>query len=557
MHSLSCSILLALGASRASPLSSRLTVGCESGLKLSGGATITAAPVLCIRSGTPKTISRVTLNAGLLPGSKVTSLSFAYEYLGGYGPTGAGTVFTVSLINNATDAEHLLYTSPPLVNYSYNKNRSGYSPPIKVELSSLAISIDATHNTVTQLQLKFQNNARNVQLKIPFSFVLGCDASGGGAGSSSSCLAMGAWSPPSLTSVFAPGDDVDGNKGPPCFRIPAVAVAPISGDLLAFAEGRYHGCNPDVYPTTTLVMRRSLDGGVGKEWGNITTAAAFHGIGLNYPSPLVDKKRKKIHLFFAASGVKGDCSWHSLSADDGKTWTTPQNASAMAGFSMVIAGGGGGVQLRESSKPGRLVFACHGNGTTAHPAPGGGVGRAACYSDDGGATWKRGENVPVVTTPSSALSPHGLGESAITIDASGGVDGIAMLCRVGTRDGLVTHALARSQDGGETWSTRATALPPMRGPTCQGSIGQGPNGTLLLSAPLSNDGSLNGRENLALFSVAPNDAPGFATQIGTLWGCKAAYSHFDPSGTLNLFENGESFRYGEISLAHLDGDYQE
>jgi hypothetical protein len=44
-----------------------------------------------------------------------------------------------------------------------------------------------------------------------------------------------------------------------------------------------------------------------------------------------------------------------------------------------------------------------------------------------------------------------------------------------------------------------------------------------------------------------------AELAGRLWGCKGAYSYFDPTGTMNLFEGGYSFRYETIMLAHLNG----
>jgi hypothetical protein len=87
-------------------------------------------------------------------------------------------------------------------------------------------------------------------------------------------------------------------------------------------------------------------------------------------------------------------------------------------------------------------------------------------------------------------------------------------------------------------------------------------GRILISAPDSNDGSLNGRENLGLWAVQLNtsgkapangNGPLPAELVGRLWGCKGGYSYFDPSGTMNLFEAGLSFRYESIMLAHLNG----
>ena len=77
-------------------------------------------------------------------------------------------------------------------------------------------------------------------------------------------------------------------------------------------------------------------------------------------------------------------------------------------------------------------------------------------------------------------------------------------------------------------------------------------------APLSHDGSLGGRENLALWQVDPAaDPEGIAapsvTLKGRLWGCKGEYTAFSQDGTMNLFEAGADFRYASIVLARKLG----
>jgi hypothetical protein len=51
---------------------------------------------------------------------------------------------------------------------------------------------------------------------------------------------------------------------------------------------------------------------------------------------------------------------------------------------------------------------------------------------------------------------------------------------------------------------------------------------------------------------ANGNGPLSAELVGRLWGCKGAYSYFDRTGTINLFEAGYSFRYETIMLAHLN-----
>jgi len=155
----------------------------------------------------------------------------------------------------------------------------------------------------------------------------------------------------------------------------------------------------------------------------------------------------------------------------------------------------------------------------------------------------------------------GCGETSIARDGRGPRT-LVLFCRLGS-SALVNHAIATSEDGGETWSV-AQPLPSIVGPTCQGSVGPAPslNGTVFVSAPSSRDGGLGGRENLGLWTVdltqarraaATPDAVYAAEHKGRLWGCKGAYTAFSQDGTMNLFEAGEDFRYASIVLARQLG----
>ena len=66
-------------------------------------------------------------------------------------------------------------------------------------------------------------------------------------------------------------------------------------------------------------MRRSIDGGVGKEWGPIQVlwgkSPSERLKGLNYPMPVVDMKRGKVSLFFFQFGcntTKARCAYTVL-----------------------------------------------------------------------------------------------------------------------------------------------------------------------------------------------------------------------------------------------------
>ena len=292
-------------------------------------------------------------------------------------------------------------------------------------------------------------------------------------------------------------------------------------------------------------MRKSTDGQVGKEWGPIQVvwgkSPAERQSGLNYPSPVVDLKTGKVHLFFVGGcaacprGKKCDpCPmWRVTSADSGKTWSSPpDNMTKVSGFQLSVAGGGGGVQLAS----GRLVFPCAARNSTGGAN---GSGRTACFSDDGD-TWKMGSPVPL------ADGTGGLGESSLVADGRS-PESLAMFIRSGSthRDALENHAVASSLNGGATWGN-ATMIPAIVGVTCQGSVGAAggakvANGKILMSAPQSRDMGgygQNGRENLAVFSLeltsGSNVVPAAAAkEVSRVYPCKAGYSSFSEDGKHN------------------------
>ena len=106
-----------------------------------------------------------------------------------------------------------------------------------------------------------------------------------------------------------------------CYRVPALARAP-NGSLLAFAEGRYRGCHPDVSPANEGVLRISLDR-AGTAWGAIRPIILVPGRSVNYPQPLVDGD--VVHLFHQRlmGSKEGEGVWRMLSRDSGLTWTHP------------------------------------------------------------------------------------------------------------------------------------------------------------------------------------------------------------------------------------------
>ena len=96
------------------------------------------------------------------------------------------------------------------------------------------------------------------------------------------------------------------------------------------------------------------------------------------------------------------------------------------------------------------------------------------------------------------------------------------------------------------------------GPTCQGAVGPslaggGGSGKVVLTAPLSHDGGLTGRENVAAWELDPRNQTSIEKTplVGRLWPCKGAYSAFTDDGEFNLFEAGETYRYETLTLVRM------
>ena len=259
---------LAGGALHTEPLGA----DCRNDWRYSGGAADDADPVHSIRSGNPGQHSVASVVRALRPGALVQSIAFSYQYNTGFGPKGRGTEFTVYV------ADVPVYTSPELTDFEYRDNRSLYSPPVPVDSSGLSIRIPS-NGTAGRIEIRFNNNERNVQLKLPMIFQIGCSAG--------PCLGTSAWSPPKPPSVvYRLGDKDENGTTVGCFRVPAIIKT--NDRLLAFAEARYHGCRPDVHPTTSISVRSSLDGLAGERWGAVQIVArSVSNTGLNYPTPLV------------------------------------------------------------------------------------------------------------------------------------------------------------------------------------------------------------------------------------------------------------------------------
>ena len=340
--------------------------------------------------------------------------------------------------------------------------------------------------------------------------------------------------------VFAADQD-----GYPCCRIPSLVIGE-DGTMLAFCEGRQSRSD---HAKNDIIVKRSQDGG--RSWSPATAVASEGADSLNDPSVVVDRTNGNIIVHYArfAQGfhsdraVPGYASPHAsrnlvtVSADNGVSWSAPLDITEKIkrpDVRCAVVTCGVGIQLRRGPRAGRLIHAVY--------QFGGAVGREAyvCFSDDGGASWDRGE-----------LAPTPDGDPAAEPQVVELTDGRVML---NTRTQSKVRKVALSDDAGATFSTLADD-PVLIEPACQGSILRysdpldGEPSRILFSNPASQIERANGTVRLSLDEGATWPA------AGTLYAGSFAYSCLTvlPGGDIGcLFEADD---YQRIAFARFSLDW--
>jgi sialidase-1 len=205
---------------------------------------------------------------------------------------------------------------------------------------------------------------------------------------------------PMLTKLDLFENEMGGNKG---YRIPGIVVT-TKGTILAYCEARRDALGD--WGEITTMLRRSTDGGktfdkarqiahTGPRIEGLQAEKHEHDQLAGNPCAIVDADGKTIHFLYQ---INYERAFYMKSVDDGVTWSAPTEITAAfdafrpeVNWNVLATGPTHAIQISKGAHKGRLVVPIwlsfgpkgkHGPSVSA-----------TVYSDDGGATWKRGDVV--------------------------------------------------------------------------------------------------------------------------------------------------------------------
>lgn len=336
-----------------------------------------------------------------------------------------------------------------------------------------------------------------------------------------------------------------GTEGYHTLRIPAIVVT-TKGTILAFCEGRKHSMSDT--GAIEIVLKRSLDGG--ETWSKLQVVWSDHGNTCGNPCPVVDSETGTVWLLMnhnlgsddirpiIAGTSKGTRSvWATKSTDDGVTWSDPveiTKATKDSDWRWHSTGPGAGTQL----KSGRLTIPCCITKVADEQ-----FYSYVIYSDDHGATWRRGEPTP--------------GNKVTECEAVELEDGTLLLNMRSHDTRPHCRSIARSKDGGLTWS-EVSQDETLIEPFCQASIRRltwkddGGRSRILFSNPADAEARMNMTVRLSYDECKTWPAAKQLHAGPSAYSCLAVL----PDRTAAcLYECGEKHRYGTVTLARFNVEW--
>jgi len=249
------------------------------------------------------------------------------------------------------------------------------------------------------------------------------------------------------TDVFRSGDD-----GYHTSRLPAIVTA-ADGSLVAFAEGRKENSSDPGGGDIDLVAKRSVDNGA--TWSRLQVVDdPGEKWGASNPTPVLDRSNGRLWIaynrwepgkgtFNSRPGTMDNRACVRYSDDHGRTWSPARDITREArdfdNWRAMFFGPGGAIQTRS----GRLILPAAACPDTCSVYAAAGAFRGelhlmrayVVYSDDHGASWKRGQQIRAITDENQVVE---LSDGAVLMDARQGAG--------------AARWMAVSKDGGETWS---------------------------------------------------------------------------------------------------------
>lgn len=272
---------------------------------------------------------------------------------------------------------------------------------------------------------------------------------------------------PEFSDVFVAGKD-----GHPSIRIPSVVVSR-DGTVLAFAEGREMH---EDQASNDIILKRSKDGG--RTWGPVQQVAEDGAHSLNNPTAVVEKDSGRVFLMYqripahlkeqdatTGTGFEGTNVYRNLlvwSDDNGATWSAPKDVTRTtkrpSRATTIASGPGIGIQLERGPHRGRLII-------PFNEGPFWQWNNFAVFSDDRGATWGYGDDVPGAFVPDAKLGQRSQINEAQMVELNDG--GVRLSSRQFA--GAKLRKTAVSRDGGRSWSP-VEDVPDLRDPSCNASV---------------------------------------------------------------------------------------
>lgn len=347
---------------------------------------------------------------------------------------------------------------------------------------------------------------------------------------------------PSFSDVFVPA--TDGFKS---IRITSIVITR-NGTLIAVAEGRKASADQ---AENKLIAKLSTDNG--QTWSAAKMIADDGENSLNNPTMVVDQTTGRVFLMYQripahmteaskniTIGLDGPLIYRNFlmsSDDDGKTWSKPADITATTKHptvaTSIATGPGIGIQLTRGPHKGRLIF-------PINEGPYNKWSNCAVFSDDDGATWAIGQNVP-----NNLVGQRSQVNEVQMVELE---DGSVML---NTRRfaGTKCRKIAISHDGGATWSPVEDA-PDLRDPSCMASILRYSFATAAQPGILLYSGPDSDKRNNGTVHISNDDGKTWPIKKVLLPG-SFAYSVLVklPDGTVGcLFETGTDIRFARFSV---------